>query len=82
MRKAEGSGVVVVFGRRFSIMLLLLNACSSPRTEDVHAFHQYEEEGAAISETTGGPKYKDELFTYEQILTLRPPASGRVCAIT
>lgn len=51
-------------------ILLILSACSTYETDTSHAFLIYEENGITVAETTGGPKYEGELFTYEKILTL------------
>jgi len=52
----------------------LLTACSSEVSPD-HTFRLYEEDGVTIAETTGGPKYSDELFTYEELFHLEQDES-------
>lgn len=57
-----------------SILLLLvcISACSnSDERNTTHSFRIYDEEGVTIAETTGGPKYQDPLFTFEEVLVLQ-----------
>jgi hypothetical protein len=52
--------------------LLAVTACSQGRdTNPTHSFRIYEENGISIAETTGGPKYQDPLFTFEEVLALK-----------
>lgn len=55
---------------RLSILFgvcVLLSACS-PRSETPgHSFRVFEENDVTIAETTGGPKYADELFSYSHL---------------
>ena len=56
---------------RYLPILAVLVACSSRKAETPHSFRIYREHGVTIAETTGGPKYKEELFNYELKLTLQ-----------
>lgn len=50
--------------------LILISACS-PRIDEVsHSFHSYDKDGVVISETTGGPRFDEELFDYTQVLII------------
>ena len=52
-----------------SVLLLLANlyACAkSDGRSSIHSFQIYDEDGITIAETTGGPKYLDPLFTFEE----------------
>ncbi len=51
------------------LLLFLLVGCSGDVNTE-HEFRSFLENGIPIAETTGGPKYSEELFQYEQILTL------------
>lgn len=53
------------------LLLLILSACSIQEIETSHSFQIYKKNGDTIAETTGGPKYEGELFTYEPVLTLK-----------
>jgi len=65
---------------RNCLLLLLvwgLTSCSSDESVDrSHSFRTYREDGVVIAETTGGPKYKGELFRYEKILELKEDTSN------
>jgi len=50
--------------------LLLLTACAGTPYETGHAFRVFQENGVIVAETTGGPKYEGELFTYEPVTVL------------
>lgn len=58
------------------LTILLLTACSvgSDRSElpsrDRHSFLVHEEQGVPVAVTSGGPKFTDELFTYEKVLEI------------
>lgn len=52
------------------LLLLLFTGCTSRKSETAHSFRIYEEDGVTIAETTGGPKYAGELFTYEKMMVL------------
>lgn len=56
---------------RYSLLLTVLVACSSRKAETPHSFRIYKEHGITIAETTGGPKYEGELFSYERILEIK-----------
>ena len=60
------------FPRFFSrlTIVILVSACSSRSDETGHSFRIFEENGIQVAETTGGPKYSDPIFAYEEILTL------------
>ena len=54
------------------IPIIYLCACAKDHEGSLsHSFRIHEEKGVTITETTGGPKYEGELFTYEEILTLK-----------
>lgn len=55
---------------RYTLILFFLSACSSSETNTAHSFRIYEENGVTIAETIGGPKYDEELFTYEKLFVL------------
>lgn len=55
----------------FIIILAFLVSCSSSETTQSHTFLVYEENGVTVAETKGGPKYIQELFTYEYLFTLQ-----------
>jgi len=52
-------------------VILYLAACTGSPDETGHSFRIYEEDGVTIAETTGGPKYEGEIFSYEPVVTLR-----------
>jgi len=54
----------------FSAVLILSSGCSRSDSER-HRFRIYEEDGVTIAETTGGPKYSEPLFEYEEVLRLK-----------
>jgi len=57
----------------FHWLVVLLMACSCSSNDDTdsaHRFRVFEEDGITIAETTGGPRYAGDLFTYEESLTL------------
>lgn len=56
---------------KYLSFLIFLVACSSHEENTSYAFRQYIENGVAIAETVGGPKYSDPLFQYEPVLTLK-----------
>ena len=51
-------------------VVLFLASCTSKEKARTHTFRIYEEDGVTIAETTGGPKYGGELFTYEKMMAL------------
>jgi len=57
-----------------SVLLLMvsISACAkSDERNSSHSFRIYEEDGVTIAETTGGPKYQDPLFTFEEVVVLQ-----------
>ncbi|MFC1529351.1 6-bladed beta-propeller [Gemmatimonadota bacterium] len=56
------------------IVPCLLAGCSSPESAD-HAFSISEVDGVTIAATSGGPKYIDELFEYEELFHLEQDES-------
>ncbi len=55
------------------ILFILTGACSRSNEESTsHSFRVYTEDGVTIAETTGGPKYKGEIFSYVVELVLAP----------
>ena len=65
-----------------SIFLLFVcfAGCSPQDSESTHQFRQYRENGIQIAETTGGPRYRTELFEYEVELII-PPGTTEETAI-
>jgi hypothetical protein len=55
----------------YVLAFILFISCSSLDDSTPHAFRIYEERGVTITETTGGPKYVEELFQFEKIVELR-----------
>ncbi len=54
------------------LLLACLSACAmSDERSSSHSFRIFEEDGVTIAETTGGPKYQDPLFTFEEVLVLQ-----------
>lgn len=51
-------------------ILAFVISCSSLEEETTHSFQIYEESGITVAETTGGPKFKGELFRYEKLYDL------------
>ncbi len=56
------SGLLLVVG--------MLSAIPSASGQGRHSFRIYQDDGMTIAETSGGPKYSEFLFTYEDILRL------------
>ncbi len=54
----------------YILVFVVLTSCSSRKADNIHSFREYEEDGVTIAETSGGPKHKENLFTYEKVLTL------------
>ncbi|MFC1529179.1 6-bladed beta-propeller [Gemmatimonadota bacterium] len=52
------------------ILSVQVISCSHGQEESDHSFRIYEEDGITIAETSGGPKYEEELFEYEEYLRL------------
>jgi len=57
------------------IPLLLFVVSCSDRSEASHGFRIFEENGVTIAETTGGPKYTQPLFAYEELYRLEQDES-------
>lgn len=55
----------------FILMLAFLVSCSSSDKTLPYAFRIYEDDGVTIAETSGGPKYEGELFTYEPLVSMK-----------
>ena len=53
----------------FYAVLILSSGCSRSDSKR-HRFRIYKENGVTIAETTGGPKYDEDLFEYESVLIL------------
>lgn len=60
---------------RYLLIAAIVPACSFSEVDQSYSFRKYEENGVTIAETTGGPKYSDELFQYERILVLKEDPS-------
>ena len=56
--------------RSLNLLLLTLLISCSRDDKGIHSFRIYEENGVTIAETSGGPKYTDPLFLFEEILRL------------
>ena len=56
------------------VISCLLTVCSSSESTD-HTFRISEMDGVTIAETSGGPKYTDELFEYEELYHLEQDES-------
>ncbi len=52
------------------LILIILSACSIQEIDTSHSFQIYEENGIMVAETTGGPKYREDLFNYSLLLRL------------
>ncbi|MFC1529132.1 6-bladed beta-propeller [Gemmatimonadota bacterium] len=59
-----------------AILCLLLTLPTWSATAQEHTFRVYDRDGLTISETTGGPRYTSELFSYEPILVITGDESG------
>ena len=56
------------------VLFIFACLCVCSKSDDginSHAFRVYTENGVTIAETVGGPKYSEELFKYEYLLTLK-----------
>ncbi len=53
-----------------SLVISLAAGCSSGDTGTSHSFQTFRENGVMVAETSGGPRYQESLFRYEEILTL------------
>ena len=57
-------------------IILLFTACSADSGSGTgHSFRVFEEDGVTISESSGGPKYSGEIFTFEEIFELEQDES-------
>jgi len=50
--------------------VISLASCASNDESPGHSFRIYEENGVQVAETTGGPKYMEPLFEYEEVVRL------------
>ena len=57
-------------------LIVLFTACSSDPGITTHQFRAYQENGVTIAETSGGPKYQEELFLYEEVVQLQQDDSN------
>ncbi|MFC1629205.1 hypothetical protein ACFL3H_08860 [Gemmatimonadota bacterium] len=61
---------------RWIVALILLTACSSQSDRaqrsgsEQHTFQVTETDGVQVAVTSGGPKFADELFTYEKVMVI------------
>ncbi|MFC1529104.1 6-bladed beta-propeller [Gemmatimonadota bacterium] len=53
-----------------SLVISLAAGCSSRDVDTRHSFRTFRENGIKIAETSGGPRFDEPLFRYEEILTL------------
>ncbi len=60
-----------MYRSNYILILILLTTCSSREADTSHSSQIFEENGITVTETTGGPKYTDQLFTYEKVLELK-----------
>ncbi len=56
------------------VTLSLCTACSSSESPD-HSFSIFEEDGVSVALSSGGPKYSEPLFTYEELYRLEQDES-------
>jgi hypothetical protein len=56
-------------------LLLLPLMCIETAQAQEHSFQVFQENGITIAETTGEPKYSQDIFRYEHILTLQEDES-------
>ena len=52
------------------VAIVFLTGCTFYPDTTQHSFQIIEENGVPVALTTGGPKYTDELFTYEKVMVL------------
>lgn len=57
------------------LVLLLAAAGCSNTPPDGHRFREYVENGVEVAENSGGPRFADDLFTYEELVTLQQDTS-------
>ncbi len=62
-------------GALLLILFCLITSCSQETGPGLYSFLVYEENGLTIAETTGGPKYDGEIFTYTEVLRLQQDES-------
>jgi hypothetical protein len=55
---------------RWITFLLLVTACSARSERTRHTFVVTEADGIRVAETSRGPKFTDELFTYEKVMEI------------
>lgn len=53
------------------LAVLAIGCSGSKQRNTTHSFQILEQDTVAIADNSGGPKYIDNLFTYERVLTLR-----------
>ena len=59
------------FSSTLVFLLMPLIGSTDQDTNPQHAFRVYEQDGITVAETSGGPKYVEELFQYEEVLRLK-----------
>ena len=75
MRSHASLAVIVLF--------IAVVACSNSDQEpSTHSFRIFEEDGIEVAETTGGAKYSNELFYYEEIIRLKEDESVEESLLT
>jgi len=60
--------------RGMILPVFLITICSCSKSDSAklpHSFRTYTEQGVVVAETTGGPKYPQELFRYEKVVEIR-----------
>ncbi|MFC1559348.1 6-bladed beta-propeller [Gemmatimonadota bacterium] len=58
------------------VVLANICGCSSQSDEQTHSFMQYQENGLNISESTGDPKYRDSIFSFEKVCEIQEDKSN------
>ena len=61
------------FFRRVAVILTLslLSALGFSCSKETHSFRLFNDDGVTIAETTGGPKYEEDLFTYKEVFEIQ-----------
>jgi len=59
----------------FICAVALLTACARSPSSSSHTFRVFTEDGVTIAQTSGGPKYEGELFTYTHVATIQQDPS-------